>query len=82
MFAAVLGHVRRLPAFASRPALALARAVPRADRARRTAHVLGGANDAERLVRLVEISDHDLRTRLIGTAGAGEFAGGCVAACI
>ena len=68
--AAVLRHFRRLPGLASRPALAIARALPRADRARRAAHLLGGQSDAERLTRLVEITDHGQRTALTGGAGA------------
>jgi asparagine synthase (glutamine-hydrolysing) len=67
--AAVLGALKRVPALAARPALALARAVPRADSARRAAHVIGGASDAERLTRLVEITDHGQRRRLTGEAG-------------
>jgi asparagine synthase (glutamine-hydrolysing) len=70
--AAVLRHLRRLPAGAARPAFALARALPRADRARRAAHLLGGGGGAERLTRLVEITDHGLRRRLTG--GVGEEA--------
>jgi asparagine synthase (glutamine-hydrolysing) len=70
--AAVLGHLRRLPAAFAGPALAVARALPRADRLRRAAHLLGGRSDAERLTRLVEITDHSLRSRLTG--GAGEQA--------
>jgi asparagine synthase (glutamine-hydrolysing) len=70
--AAALGPLRRVPALAARPTLALARALPRADSVRRLAHVIGGASDAERLTRLVEITDHGLRRRLTG--GAGEEA--------
>ena len=44
--------------------------VPRAARARRVAHLLGGRGDAERLLRLVEISDAQVRTALWPTAGA------------
>ena len=34
------------------------------------AHVLGGSGPAERLVRLVEISDHGQRAELVGTTGS------------
>ena len=54
--AAVLDRLRLVPAAAAAPAAALARALPRAASAR-TAHVLGGRGDAERLLRLVEITD-------------------------
>ena len=51
------------PAAAAAPAAALARALPRAARARRAAHLLGGRGDAERLLRLVEITDAPVRAR-------------------
>ena len=57
------------------PAAALARALPRAARARRTAHVLGGRGDAERLLRLVEITDAPVRRaarRAPGRRGRGR----------
>ena len=41
----------------------VARALPRAARARRAAHLLGGRGDAERLLRLVEITDAPVRAR-------------------
>ena len=63
--AAVLDHLRFVPAAAAGPAAALARALPRAARARRTAHVLGGRGDAERLLRLVEITDDRVRRDLL-----------------
>ena len=50
-------------AAAASPAAALARALPRAARARRAAHLLGGRGDAERLLRLVEITDAPVRAR-------------------
>ena len=55
------------PAAAS-PAASLARALPRAARARRAAHLLGGRGDTERLLRLVEITDEPVRTALLGRA--------------
>jgi asparagine synthase (glutamine-hydrolysing) len=63
--AALLDHLRLVPAGAASPAAALARALPRAERARRTAHVLGGRGDAERLLRLVEITDDRIRRDLL-----------------
>jgi asparagine synthase (glutamine-hydrolysing) len=68
--AAVLRHLARVPARLARPLQAAASALGRSPRARRTAHLLGEMSDAERLVRLVEISDHPLRSRLVGSAGA------------
>jgi len=64
--AAVLNHLRLAPASLATPAAALARAVPRAARARRAAHLLGGRGDAERLLRLVEITDSPVRAALLG----------------
>jgi asparagine synthase (glutamine-hydrolysing) len=64
--AAVLGRLRHAPAALATPAAALARAVPRAARARRAAHMLGGSGDADRLLRLVEITDAPVRTALLG----------------
>ncbi len=67
--AAVLDRLRFVPAAAASPAAVLARALPRAARARRTAHVLGGRGDAERLLRLVEITDAPVRSALLGERG-------------
>jgi asparagine synthase (glutamine-hydrolysing) len=64
--AALLNRVRLAPAALASPAAALARAVPRAARARRAAHLLGGRGDAERLLRLVEITDAPVRKALLG----------------
>jgi asparagine synthase (glutamine-hydrolysing) len=72
--AAVLERLRLVPAAAAAPAAALARALPRAARARRTAHVLGGRGDAERLLRLVEITDAPVRAALLATRGRGAEA--------
>jgi asparagine synthase (glutamine-hydrolysing) len=63
--ATVLRHARLVPAAAATPAAALARALPRAARARRAAHLLGGRGDAERLLRLVEITDEPVRAALL-----------------
>jgi asparagine synthase (glutamine-hydrolysing) len=65
--AALLGRLRLAPPALASPAAALARALPRAARARRTAHVLGGRGDAERLLRLVEVTDAPVRAALLGS---------------
>ena len=54
-----------MPPAVAGPAGALARALPRAAAARRLSHVLGGRGDAERLLRLVEITDARVRTALV-----------------
>jgi asparagine synthase (glutamine-hydrolysing) len=64
--AALLGRLRHAPAALATPAAAVARALPRAARARRAAHMLGGRGDAERLLRLVEITDAPVRHALLG----------------
>jgi asparagine synthase (glutamine-hydrolysing) len=64
--AALLNRLKFAPAALATPAAALARAVPRAARARRAAHLLGGRGDAERLLRLVEITDAPVRKALLG----------------
>jgi asparagine synthase (glutamine-hydrolysing) len=63
--AALLRHARHVPAAAAAPAAALARALPRAARARRAAHLLGGRGDDQRLLRLVEITDDPVRAALV-----------------
>jgi asparagine synthase (glutamine-hydrolysing) len=67
--AAVLGHLQRVPGVLAGPAAAAARALPRAARARRTARLIGHMGDAERIVRLVEITDHAQRASLTGRRG-------------
>jgi asparagine synthase (glutamine-hydrolysing) len=67
--AALLGPLRHAPAALASPVAALARALPRAGRARRAAHMLGGSGDAERLLRLVEITDAPVRRALLGAEG-------------
>jgi asparagine synthase (glutamine-hydrolysing) len=64
--AAVLDRLRFAPAALATPAAAVARALPRAARARRAAHLLGGRGDTERLLRLVEITDAPVRADLLG----------------
>jgi asparagine synthase (glutamine-hydrolysing) len=70
--AALLRPLRLVPRAAARPAASLARALPRAASARRLAHVLGGRGDAQRLLRLVEISDAQVRTALLGPGAEAE----------
>jgi asparagine synthase (glutamine-hydrolysing) len=70
--AALLGPLRLVPTAAATPAAALARALPRAASARRVAHLLGGRGDAERLLRLVEITDSQARTALLGPGAEAE----------
>jgi asparagine synthase (glutamine-hydrolysing) len=70
--AAILGRARWLPPALATPAAALARALPRAARARRAAHLIGGRGDAERLLRLVEITDAPVRSALVGTGQAAD----------
>jgi asparagine synthase (glutamine-hydrolysing) len=67
--AAVLRHLRGLPGRIAQPLLAAAGALPRAESARRFGHLLAGRSDAERLTRLVEITDHGQRARLTGGSG-------------
>jgi asparagine synthase (glutamine-hydrolysing) len=61
-----------VPSAAATPAAAVARALPRAAAARRVAHLLGGRGDAQRLLRLVEITDTATRTALVGAGTEAE----------
>jgi asparagine synthase (glutamine-hydrolysing) len=70
--AALLRPLKLVPAAAASPAAALARALPRAASARRLAHLLGGRGDAQRLLRLVEITDSEARTALLGPGAEAE----------
>lgn len=74
--ATLLRHARLVPAAAATPAAALARALPRAARARRVAHLLGGRGDGERLLRLVEITDEPVRAALLRSDRAGREGAG------
>jgi len=67
--AAVLSRLKLFPPAMAAPALAAARALPRAANARRIAHLLGGHGPSERLIRLVEITDHRQRAELTGSEG-------------
>jgi asparagine synthase (glutamine-hydrolysing) len=69
-----LGKLRALPHQLATPAAALARALPRAARARRAAHVLGGRGSAGRMLRLVEVTDREVRDALTGHAGGAAEA--------
>jgi asparagine synthase (glutamine-hydrolysing) len=70
--AALLAPLKLVPPAAASPAAALARVLPRAASARRVAHLLGGRGDAERLLRLVEITDAETRTALLGAGAEAE----------
>jgi asparagine synthase (glutamine-hydrolysing) len=70
--AALLRGARFVPAVAATPAATLARALRRAARARRVAHLLGGRGEAERLLRLAEVTDDPVRTALLRSDGAGR----------
>src|SRR3954469_24150366 len=67
--AAVLSQLRALPSFLAKPVAAATGALPRNARAKRAARLLGDMPDAERLVRLAEITDHGQRARLSGSRG-------------
>lgn len=69
--ALALGGARHLGPLAA-PLRAAAGLLPGNERARRAARLLGDMPDAERLVRLVEITGEDLRGALVG--GPGEQA--------
>ncbi len=69
--ALALGAARHLGPLAA-PLRAAAGLLPGNERARRAARLLGDMPDAERLVRLVEITGEELRGLLVG--GAGEQA--------
>ncbi len=66
--AMALGVARRVGPLAA-PLRAAAGLLPGNERGRRAARLLGDMSDAERLVRLVEITGEDLRARLVGDAG-------------
>jgi asparagine synthase (glutamine-hydrolysing) len=70
--AALLQPLRVVPPAAALPVGAIARALPRAARARRVAHTLGGRGDATRLLRLVEITDGATRSALVGRGAEAE----------
>ena len=70
--AALLAPLKLIPPAAARPAAALARALPRAASARRVAHLLGGRGDAQRILRLVEITDSETRIALLGAGAEAE----------
>ncbi|HEX2232660.1 MAG TPA: asparagine synthase (glutamine-hydrolyzing), partial [Thermoleophilaceae bacterium] len=67
--AAVLRHLTGPLGRAARPLMSAAGSLPRAERARRLSHLLRGSTDAQRLTRLVEITDHGQRSRLTGGPG-------------
>jgi asparagine synthase (glutamine-hydrolysing) len=66
--ALALGATRHIEPLAA-PLRAVAGLFDGNERARRAARLLGDLSDAERLVRLVEITDEDVRHGLVGSAG-------------
>jgi asparagine synthase (glutamine-hydrolysing) len=70
--AALLRPLKLVPPAVAGPMNALARALPRAASARRLSHVVGGRGDAQRLLRLVEITDARVRTDLVGPGSQAE----------
>jgi asparagine synthase (glutamine-hydrolysing) len=66
--AMALGAAGRLGPLAG-PLRAAAGLLPGSERTRRAARLLGDLSDAERLVRLVEITGEDLRSSLVGSPG-------------
>jgi asparagine synthase (glutamine-hydrolysing) len=82
--ASVLQLLQRIPGVLGGPLRAASR-LARGERARRTARLVGRMSDAERLVRLVEITDDETRQSLVGGAGAeagserGSLAAGVLA---
>jgi len=71
--AAALGMAGRLGPL-HRPLRAAAGLLAGNERARRAQRLLGDMSNAERLVRLVEISDEGMRRRLVGGTGEGAAA--------
>jgi asparagine synthase (glutamine-hydrolysing) len=66
--AALLGGLGMVPAPLGPAARAVAGALPRNERARRAARLIGRMPEIDRLLRLVEVTDHDQRARLSGQA--------------
>jgi asparagine synthase (glutamine-hydrolysing) len=64
--AAALRFTNAVPGFLRRPTLAFAEALPRNERAKRAARLLGAPAGIDRLLRIFEISDGGLRSRLTG----------------
>jgi asparagine synthase (glutamine-hydrolysing) len=69
--AALLRPLSLIPTAAAAPAARLARSLPRAANARRVAHLIGGRGDEQRMLRLMEITDAEARTALVGRTAAG-----------
>jgi len=72
--AAALRFTNAVPGFLRRPTIAFAEALPRNERAKRAARLLGAPAGIDRLLRIFEISDAGLRARL--TAGPQAEAAG------
>lgn len=82
--AAALPLTRLVPGPLARPAMRLAEAVPRNERLKRGARLLGAPWGIERLLRIFEISDATTRARLTGgpVAEAAEERSELAAACL
>jgi asparagine synthase (glutamine-hydrolysing) len=65
----VVRHFARIPGVLAGPVAAAAARLPRPARARRAAWLLGDLSDAERMVRLIEITSHAERSMLSGRRG-------------
>ena len=65
--AAALGLVDALPAPASRPLRAMAGALPRNERAKRAARLVGGRPGLDRVLRIFDIAAPETRARLVRT---------------
>jgi asparagine synthase (glutamine-hydrolysing) len=68
--AAALRALERVPGALARPARAAADALPRNERAKRAARLIGELTRVDRLLRLVEITDRQQRAALTPGAGA------------
>lgn len=68
--AAALPATNLVPGFLAGPAVRLAEAVPRNERLKRAARLLGAPAGIDRLLRVFEISDGGLRARLTGGPAA------------
>lgn len=64
--ASVVGMTEALPSFIGGPAVALADALPRNERLKRAARLLGAPPGVDRVLQVFEISDAALRARLTG----------------
>jgi asparagine synthase (glutamine-hydrolysing) len=70
----VLGLTSAVPSVLRAPAIAMAEALPRNERAKRAARLLDSPPGIERVLRIFEITDRDTRTGLTGGRAAAEAA--------